>query len=116
MQNPRRQPTSQRRYLSPEQEQQVRQLWAAGASRDEVARAAGVSTDMLIARLKDQLADLPRRGRGGNRRGASPDPTPDEILEATAELRKRWTPDRWLPPPREEIEAVGLDPFKYRRR
>ena len=116
MQNPHPTPMNQRRYLSPEQEQQVRQLWAAGASRDEVARAAGVSTDMLIARLKDQLADLPRRGRGGNRRGPTPDPTPDEILEATAELRKRWTPDRWLPPPREEIEAVGLDPFKYRRR
>lgn len=101
MQNPHRMPMAQRRYLSPEQEQQVRQLWAAGASRDEVARAAGVTVDVIRARLNDQLADLPRRGRGGNRRGPTPDPSPDEIEAATAELRKRWTPDRWLPPPRE---------------
>lgn len=85
----------------------MRAAWAAGASRDETARAAGITTDLLVIRLRDQLRDLPRRGRGGNRRAPTPDPTPDEIAASAAELRKRWTLDRWLPPPRDDGWPAG---------
>jgi hypothetical protein len=82
----------QKRLLSPEQEQAARELWAAGGSRDEVARAAGVTVDVIRARLNDQLADLPRRGRGGNRRPPSPDPSPEEIWgRLVLEAQARWT-------------------------
>jgi hypothetical protein len=90
-----------RRFLTPEQERQARELWAAGGSRDEIARAIGATVDVVRARLLDQLADLPRRGRGGNRRPPSPDPSLEEIAAAKAELRRRWMADRWFSPPRE---------------
>ena len=117
MQDPRkRPPPPARRYLAPEIEAKVRELWLAGASRDEVARAAGLSVDTLRLRLHDQLADLPRRGRGGNHRAPTPDPTPDEIAARAAELRRSWTPERYLPPPREELEPDAINPFIIRRR
>lgn len=90
-----------RQLLSADQERTARELWIAGGSRDEVARAVGVTIDVLQARMADQLKDLPRRGRGGNRRDPQPDPTPEEIAARAAELRATWTPDRWLPDPRE---------------
>jgi len=82
--------------LSPEQERIVRESWAAGLRRDEVCRLAGVSRDRLMARLRDQLSDLPRRGRGngGNHRGV--DPSPAEIALATAAIRRSWPVERWL--------------------
>lgn len=87
---------SLRRLLTPAQEQAIRQAWAAGATRDECARAAGVSVGIIRQRLADQLADLPRPGRGGNVRGRSDPPTPDEIAARAAELRHNWPIERWL--------------------
>lgn len=78
--------------LTPDQEQAIRQAWAAGATRDEAARAAGVSVGLIRQRLGDQLRDLSRAGRGGNCRRKRPDPTPDEIYgQLTAEVQSRWT-------------------------
>jgi hypothetical protein len=94
-------PQNRPRYLTPDQERIVRESWVAGMSRDEVARAAGITVDMLVIRLKDQLADLPRRGRGGNRRAPTPDPTPAEIRARAAILRRSWPAERYLPDPRE---------------
>lgn len=87
---------SLRMLLSPEQERAIREAWAAGATRDEAARAAGVSVGRIRQRLADQLADLPRPGRGAaGKRRASP-PTEQEIHERAAMLRRSWPPDRWL--------------------
>lgn len=85
-------PPDRRKLLTPEQERTVRELWAAGGSRDEVARAAGVTVDVIRSRLNDQLVDLPRRGRGGNRRPPSPDPSPEEIWgRLVLEAQSKWS-------------------------
>jgi hypothetical protein len=83
------------RFLTPEQESIIRQAWAAGLPRDEVARLAGITIHILEARKADQLADLPKRtqGVGGGRRGV--DPTPDEISDRAAEVRSRWAEHRY---------------------
>jgi hypothetical protein len=68
---------------------------AAGSTRDEAARAAGISRSMLEQRLRDQLKDL-RVGRGRRERGrVYVDPTPEEIRLRAAMVRRTWTPDRW---------------------
>lgn len=79
--------------LTREQELAVRRAWRSGATRDEVAAAAGVSVGLIRQRLEDQLRDLPRRGRGrGGHRGQPRDPTEEEIYGAlTAEIQARWT-------------------------
>lgn len=99
-------PAPRRKLLSPEQLELARKLWAEGASRDEVCREIGVTVDRFNARLRDQLADLPRRGRGGNRRAPTPDPTIAEIRSRCAELRRRWPAERWLPSPL-DAEKLG---------
>ena len=82
----------QRQLLTPDQERTVREQWAAGATRDEVARAAGVSVDVIRARLEDQLADLPRRGRGGGWRKPTSDPSPEEIWgKLVFEAQAKWS-------------------------
>lgn len=84
------------RMLTPAQERAIRRVWAAGGTRDEAAAAAGVSAGLIRQRLQDQLADLPRPGRGaGGRRRAAP-PTEHEIAARAAEVRHRWPPERWL--------------------
>ncbi len=80
--------------LTRSQERAVRQAWRAGATRDEAARAAGVSVGLIRQRLEDQLRDLPRRGRGrGGKRGRRhEDPTLEEIYGTrTAEIQARWS-------------------------
>jgi hypothetical protein len=83
------------RFLSPEQVATIRQAWAAGLPRDEVARLAGITIHILEARKADQLADLPKRPRGvgGGRRGV--DPTPDEISDRAAAVRAAWPEHRY---------------------
>lgn len=82
-------------FLDAEQERIVREAWSRGVPTQSCAVLAGVSVDRLLARLKDQLADLPRRGRGRGGR-AQDDPAPEEIAIAAAEIRARWTEERWL--------------------
>ncbi len=78
--------------LTRDQERAVRKAWRSGATRDEVAMAAGVSPGLIRQRLADQLADLPRRGRGRGGRRRSADPTPEEIYgRLTAEIQATWT-------------------------
>lgn len=82
------------RLLSPEQQRIVREAWASGLPRDEVARVAGITIHILEARRIDQLRDLPKRtqGVGGGRRGG--DPTEEEIWgRLTREIQARWTDD-----------------------
>ncbi len=89
---------SEVRWLTAGQLAEIRRLWAAGATQAEIAVAVDVSMDRLRARMGDQLADLPRRGRGaGGRRRESP-PTPEEIHERAAMLRHGWPAERWLDP------------------
>lgn len=88
---------SRKILLSREQLASVRKAWRAGLRRDDVARAAGITVSRLTARLKDQLADLPRRGRGkgGGRRGEDNDPTEEEIYgRLTLEVQARWTDEQ----------------------
>ena len=74
----------------------MRAVWAAGGTRDEAAAAANVTVGRIRQRLADQLADLPRPGRGaGGRRRAAP-PSPEEIAARAALVRRKWTPARWL--------------------
>lgn len=82
--------------LRPDEERRVRALWREGATQAEIAMAIGIPIDRFRSRLRDQLADLPRRGRGagGARHGIVPSRL--EIDAATAEIRSRWPEDRWL--------------------
>lgn len=78
--------------LSRSQEREIRRAWLAGATRDEVARAAGVSVGLIRQRLEDQLADLPRRGRGGGSSRRVTDPTEEEIYgRLTVAIQATWT-------------------------
>lgn len=70
----------------------IRRAWRAGWTRDEVARAAGVSVGLIRQRLADQLADLPRRGRGGGGSRRVKDPTEEEIYgRLTLAIQATWT-------------------------
>jgi DNA-binding CsgD family transcriptional regulator len=84
--------------LTPEQERAVRKAWAAGKTQGEIAADLGIGRDRLVARLRDQLADLPRPGRGHRGGRRQPPPTPEEIHERAAVLRHGWSPERWLDP------------------
>lgn len=94
------------RLLTPAQEATVRKLWGTGIGQQEMARIVGIGRDHLIARLRDQLADLPRPGRGRCSGRRTLPPTPEEIAARAAELRHGWTEERWL----------GLDPDDDRDR
>jgi hypothetical protein len=83
------------KLLSPSQERTVREAWAAGATRDEAAWAAGVPPARIRRRLDDQLRDLPRRGRGFPSRPRLAPLTESEIAERAAALRRGETLDRW---------------------
>jgi hypothetical protein len=76
--------------LTPEQVETLRRLWTSGLRRDEIAAAAGLTVDSLIAAKRE--LDLPhlRRGCRGPR---TPEinPTPDEIAAVCAEIRQGWT-------------------------
>ena len=90
---------SSRKTLTPDQEAAIRQVWAAGGTWMDAAGAAGIGVRLLRARLKDQLADLPRRGRGtgGGRRRKSEevDLCHEEIRLRAAWIRRSWGPDRY---------------------
>lgn len=81
-------------WLTAEQERAVRLAYAEGLTRTEAALAAGITRQFLDTRLRDQLRDLRvgqgRRGRKRRRRLA--DLTLDELLDAIAAVRARWSP------------------------
>lgn len=88
--------------LTDRQVRAVSRLWRSGATRDEICRAVGITNSVFRARLADQLAALPRRGRGrgGGRKLAQRDPSPDEIYgRLTLEVQAKWTDEereeRW---------------------
>ncbi len=88
---------AEKQVLTVEQLTLARSLWIEGVPAQVVARELSVSYDVLKARLADQLADLPRRGRGrgsAHNRGC-PDPSLIEIRAKTAAIRKRWPDERW---------------------
>jgi hypothetical protein len=94
--------------LTREQERAVRRAWRAGKTQAEIAADLGVGQDLLRARLRDQLADLPRPGRGrrGGRRAS--DPTEEEIYGRLTLLEQaRWTDEerdaKWQGP----VQGVG---------
>jgi transposase-like protein len=79
-------------FLTDDQAQAVRAAMSAGATIAEAARGVGIDPRRLRIRLLDQLADIPKRGRGhGGRRGAAVDPDPETIAKRAAEIRARWT-------------------------
>lgn len=86
-----------RATLTDEQLRTIREAWAEGLRRDEIARMAGITIDTLSARLKDQLADLPKRGqgRGGGHRPEADDPSEEEIWgRLTKEIQAGWTDEQ----------------------
>jgi hypothetical protein len=75
--------------LTSHQIETVRSLWHTGARRDEIAAAANLTVDSLIAAKRELgLPDL-RRGCRGPRREWNP--TPGEISTACAEIQKTWS-------------------------
>ena len=74
--------------LTTEQADTIRSLWNNGLRRDEIAAAAGLTVDSLIAAKRE--LNLPRLRQSGGR-VATVDPTHAEIREACAEIRKTWT-------------------------
>lgn len=77
--------------LSDEQAATLRTLWPTGLRRDEIARAANLTVDSLLA--AKALLGLPnlRRGWRGPRREVNP--APPEIAAACEEIRRGWTPE-----------------------
>lgn len=84
--------------LTPAQVKTVIECLAAGMSRDQVARAAGVSINVLERRYRDQLKGLKRRGKGaggGRRPEPEDDPTPEEIWgRLTKDIQAGWTDEQ----------------------
>lgn len=87
-----------REWLTPEQAEQARRALAAGLTTREVAEQLGIPYRRMRERLIDQLGI--RLGRGRVRRGIPKTPFPvlsdQEIRARCAEIRSRWTPERWL--------------------
>jgi hypothetical protein len=69
----------------------VRSLWHTGARRDEIAAAAGLTVDSLIACKRELGLPSLRRGCRGPRREWNP--SPDEIASACVEIRHAWSPE-----------------------
>lgn len=94
---------SERALLTPAQLKEARDAWVAGESQAEIARKIGVSIDTFRARLRDQLARLPARSRGGGSGRRGSDPTPEEIYGRLTLLEQAsWSDeereDRWVGP------------------
>ena len=88
----------------------ARRLWNDGLPRDAIAAALGISVDTFRARLRDQLADLPKRSRSMNSARRGIDPTPREIAAAAARIREAWPIERFLPPAHADARCEGATP------
>jgi len=92
---------SEKMLLTPAQVRAAKAAWANGDSQSEIAMALGVSVDTFRARLRDQLAGLPSRGRGRGGRRRGEDPTEEEIYGRLTLLEQaNWTDEdrdgRWV--------------------
>jgi len=98
--------------LTARQIQQVRQAWMAGETQQQIASRIGVTVDTLKARLQDQLAGLPKRGRGAGGRRRPNDPTEEEIYGRLTLLEQQaWTDEerdqRW----QGQVQGTGRPPL-----
>lgn len=105
---------STKQLLTARQVRSVRRAWSAGETQGEIARTVGISIDTLKARLRDQLADLPkRRQRDGSGRRPD-DPTEEEIYGRLTLLEQlAWSDEerslRWQGSP--QVQGVGARPL-----
>ena len=79
---------STRMVLADSQILAVKRLFRMGKSLDEIADAIGVSRNTLQRRLADQLAHLPRRRKSWMDVSRRDDPSPEELLQEMAKLRR----------------------------
>lgn len=103
---------SLRKALTAQQCQAVRRAWLAGETQQEIANAIGITVDTLKARLEDQLAGLPKRGRGTGGRRRPNDPTEEEIYGRLTLLEQQaWSDDerdeRW----QGQVQGIGRRPL-----
>jgi hypothetical protein len=77
--------------VTEEQRDRVRQLWAAGELRDEIARTMGWQID-FFNRLRT-LLKLPPRPRYGSRQHVPDPPSQAEIRSLCRRIREKWTPE-----------------------
>jgi hypothetical protein len=80
--------------LSLEQVATVERLWSSGEPVSDICAAIGINRDVLIERRRpgEQLGHLPKRTRGvGPKNIGAPDPSPEEIAERAAAIRRRWS-------------------------
>lgn len=81
------------KFLDKEQIRQARRLWREGCPQQAIARAIGVSVDVLKSRLWDQLKALPRI-----RKTIRPEPEGDipeaEIARRAALVRMAWSEEQ----------------------
>lgn len=94
--------------LTAEQKRLIRSAWKRGATQAELARQLGLGLDLLRARIREQLPDLPRRGRGRGGGRRTTDPTEEEIYGRLTLLEQaRWGEEdrelRWQGP----VQGVG---------
>ena len=78
----------EKKLYTDEQLRQARELFAHGATRDEIAWQIGSTRSILEARLRDQLRDM-RAGKGCRSHPVSRDPTPEEIAIRIEEVHAR---------------------------
>ncbi len=79
---------------TPEQEARIRSMWEEGARRDDIAAAVGMTRDSFL--IAQKRLELPPRPRSVGSASRGVDPTEAEILQATAEIRSRWTDEDHL--------------------
>lgn len=67
-----------------DQEQMLADMWAAGASAEQIGRRIGIARDAVYQWIK--RLELPKRPRKSQ--PCTPDPTPDEIAQRAREMRE----------------------------
>jgi hypothetical protein len=77
--------------ITDEQQAQVRELWAEGVLRDEIARRMGWKVDFLL-RVRAML-ELPVRPRYGSRQHVPDPPSQAEIRSLCRQIQTTWSPE-----------------------
>jgi hypothetical protein len=79
--------------ITDEQQAQVRELWAEGILRDEIARRMGWTVSFFLA-VRERL-ELPARPRYGSRHHVPDPPTPREIRSRCRQIQATWSPEEF---------------------